>query len=624
MTTSAHPRPLAPVIEDADLLAGVRDFTDQIEAAELGLFVAALEWAHRNPGEVLASYSEHWWRPELADLLEWERLARESLPLVDDASIPEFAYAAHISHRAARTLIRDALVLYYRFPRVWAHMAGGHVPTWRARIVAQKGRGLVANAALFVDVALSQKGIRFTSPQVERAIDEARLRYEPEEVEAERRENEESRSVHIDTRSMAHTGLAALEGYLELPDALDLEAALAHGAARLKELGSQEPLHVRRSHALGDLARSAQGTPLDSERTQWEGTGVPETGVKLVIHLNHTAVRCLCAGSGPSDEAPLEIPASALEAITPTPPVPDSHDDPIPRFPQRSHENTGEVARVEGTALPTVLLAPEQIRSWFTRPTLHPDQRPTLVIRQVLDSEEYISTETYEVPERLREQTRLSSATCVFPYCSASARTCESDHITPYNRGGPTCSCNLAPLCTTHHRIKTHGQHHEDHRWTYAPLGRSKYLWSGPNGIHLLRTPAGTLPVAGDVFDSLPDGSARPGVLQADGTHSSLTEDHPAYTFVTKPEFLPKVDTDGAPKARSRMEVLRLSLQQRALTPLSKGQYTPYAARGGDEFYRPHIQLIRDATILGTRLANGTMVYTDVYPYIGGDGPPPF
>ena len=51
--------------------------------------------------------------------------------------------------------------------------------------------------------------------------------------------------------------------------------------------------------------------------------------------------------------------------------------------------------------------------------------------------------------------------TCVFPWCTRPARRCDTDHIVPHNRGGPTCPCNLAPLCRRHHRIKTHGG------WTY-------------------------------------------------------------------------------------------------------------------------------------------------------------
>ena len=48
-------------------------------------------------------------------------------------------------------------------------------------------------------------------------------------------------------------------GSVGLPDALALEAAIARGAKALKDLGSSEPLDVRRSWALGDLARTSGG-----------------------------------------------------------------------------------------------------------------------------------------------------------------------------------------------------------------------------------------------------------------------------------------------------------------------------------------------------------------------------
>ena len=47
-----------------------------------------------------------------------------------------------------------------------------------------------------------------------------------------------------------------LEAELDIADALDLDRALAHGAASLKALGSDKSLDARRSAALGDLART--------------------------------------------------------------------------------------------------------------------------------------------------------------------------------------------------------------------------------------------------------------------------------------------------------------------------------------------------------------------------------
>ncbi len=62
----------------------------------------------------------------------------------------------------------------------------------------------------------------------------------------------------------------------------------------------------------------------------------------------------------------------------------------------------------------------------------------------------------------MRETVILRDAHCVFPGCRRDSRACDLDHITEYlpmEDGGPpgqTHPGNLAPLCRTHHRIKTH------------------------------------------------------------------------------------------------------------------------------------------------------------------------
>ena len=82
----------------------------------------------------------------------------------------------------------------------------------------------------------------------------------------------------------------------------------------------------------------------------------------------------------------------------------------------------------------------------------------------------------------MREQVILRDAHCVFPGCTRDSRACDLDHITPYiplDEGGPpgqTRPSNLAPLCRTHHRIKTHTT------WDYKPLDDGGYTWTSPTG----------------------------------------------------------------------------------------------------------------------------------------------
>ncbi|MGO8959861.1 MAG: HNH endonuclease, partial [Streptosporangiaceae bacterium] len=49
---------------------------------------------------------------------------------------------------------------------------------------------------------------------------------------------------------------------------------------------------------------------------------------------------------------------------------------------------------------------------------------------------------------------QIRQRTCCYPGCRRAATRCDIDHTTPYDRGGKTCECNLAPLCRRHHRAK--------------------------------------------------------------------------------------------------------------------------------------------------------------------------
>ncbi len=80
----------------------------------------------------------------------------------------------------------------------------------------------------------------------------------------------------------------------------------------------------------------------------------------------------------------------------------------------------------------------------------------------------------------------------MFPWCTRPAPRCDIDHVIAHAAGGTTCSCNTAPLCRRHHRLKTHSP------WTYTVLEPGTYLWSSPHGYQFLRDHEGTLDITGD------------------------------------------------------------------------------------------------------------------------------
>ncbi|MEX1281069.1 MAG: DUF222 domain-containing protein [Acidimicrobiia bacterium] len=72
---------------------------------------------------------------------------------------------------------------------------------------------------------------------------------------------------------------------------------------------------------------------------------------------------------------------------------------------------------------------------------------------------------------------RARNPRCVFPGCRAPASRCDLDHVVPYSHGGPTLTCNLAPLCRSHHRARHEGG------WSYrldSTTGTT--TWTSPLG----------------------------------------------------------------------------------------------------------------------------------------------
>jgi hypothetical protein len=60
----------------------------------------------------------------------------------------------------------------------------------------------------------------------------------------------------------------------------------------------------------------------------------------------------------------------------------------------------------------------------------------------------------YHPSRKLTHLIRACNGRCAAPGCSRPAARCDLDHTRGWDQGGPTCECNLAPLCRHHHRCK--------------------------------------------------------------------------------------------------------------------------------------------------------------------------
>jgi len=70
----------------------------------------------------------------------------------------------------------------------------------------------------------------------------------------------------------------------------------------------------------------------------------------------------------------------------------------------------------------------------------------------------------------------IRQPTCSFPGCRRPAVRCDDDHTLPYDQGGRTCECNLAPLYRRHHRAK------QARGWQLAQPEPGTMVWITPSG----------------------------------------------------------------------------------------------------------------------------------------------
>ncbi len=388
----------------------------------------ALEWAllHPCPATELPA---HWGQPNLHDE-DVTPLAGEGAPWVAEFAPADLGAALGISLDAAKTLIGDALELSYRLPRLHALARDGKVPVWRARMVAQHTRDLTVEAAAFADQLIAATPEKIRHLDAARLVQEARLYFDPDRAIADEEEALAKRGVWLRRRN---TGPATTDVNMTLdtPDAELLDATIGRIAADLRNLGDTDTLDIRRARAAGILADPQHALDLMSGR---ENAGPSQRGgggaTNLYVHFTPEDLTADQAGG--TGAATIE----RLDAAT------------------------------------TQLLA-----DWLAR---YAQTGAKITLRPVIDLSSQSAVDQHDPPEAMRETVILRDAHCVFPGCRRDSRSCDLDHITEYlptDEGGPpgqTHPGNLAPLCRTHHRVKTHSA------WTYKRLDNGHYTWTSP------------------------------------------------------------------------------------------------------------------------------------------------
>jgi hypothetical protein len=93
-----------------------------------------------------------------------------------------------------------------------------------------------------------------------------------------------------------------------------------------------------------------------------------------------------------------------------------------------------------------------------------------------------VASAAYRPPARIREYITARDLTCRYPYCGQPAWRGDLDHTVPWDQGGLTCSCNLGPLCRTHHILK------QLPGWRLDQVRPGIFRWTTPAGATYLTT----------------------------------------------------------------------------------------------------------------------------------------
>ncbi len=359
-----------------DTASGVLSFARGRRAAadraEADLLQAAVQWAVLHPAESLDAAESFRLRTggECA-----VGLAGPGAPLVAEFCVAEFAAAVGLGTEAGKYYLGHALELRYRLPKLWGRVLAGDLAAWKARRVAEAT----------ISPRPEHRGRRVrrhpcrpgrTPDQArpaDRLVEEAIGRFMPETAAQRRRDAADGRHFDIDHHRSSFSGTSIVHGELDLADALDLDDAIRGIAAGLADLGCEESLDVRRSLAAGELARrqlaldlaqGAGGFEARSARTSTTGASG-----KTVLHLH--------------------LSRAAIEGGDP-------------------------VGRVENTRTPVTA---DQIREWCGHPDTH------LTVKPVIDLDDHVHVDAYEVADRIAEVVALRDHACVFPWCTRPART---------------------------------------------------------------------------------------------------------------------------------------------------------------------------------------------------------
>ncbi len=438
-------------------------------------------------------------------------------PHIAEHVTDEVAAALTLTARAADNLVTFAAALQ-GLPGVRAALWRGEIDQARAWVVADAVTGLDPAHAAAVEAAVMGAAGRQTTGQLRAAVRRAVLAADP--AAADRRRKEAQREARVETWSEP-AGTAALAGR-DLPPAevLAADRRIDALARQLKTAGASDPMDVLRARVYTALLL---GIPLPALQAQLvparAAAGGPAAG-RFAAHGQPGPDSATGAGSQPgADGRPGAAEPGGEPAAGQAGPAPGSgHESPpdllplppvtgtlnltmpvstwlggtapgeVPGFGPVPPDDTRALGRLlaatAGTGICLTLTGADGTAvahgcgGGGSRAAVGQVPSLTVTLRPLAHGScgHHDETPRYRPSDRLRHLVVIRQRTCTFPGCRRNAAHCDLDHTVPFNQGGRTCECNLAPLCRRHHRAKQAGG------WHLTQTAPGHVTWALPHG----------------------------------------------------------------------------------------------------------------------------------------------
>jgi hypothetical protein len=500
--------------QDGEGLAGCSD--DQL----MGIVSAGLRMESHNAWTVMAAVAEFAAR-------------HPGTKLEDQFAADELAAELHLTPLSAAEQMHYASTVARRLPVTFAALAAGQIHPVHVRIIEDETRVLTDADAATADAILAEAAPGLTFGELRHAAHKLVLQLDPEA--AKKRKEAARGEAHV-RRFREHSGNAGMVAR-ELPSdevlaswqhveqrALDLRAAGMPGTLQeLRVRAYLDLLQERDSRAAtpdpGPDSVAVTGpdqSPPDSEPsgppnpgTDPDGPGGPSPGPGPAPDSGPTPAPAPGAAAGPSVAAlvTLTISLATYQGRSEAPGQVDGFG-PLDGDDARDlaaaaarHPRTRwcvTVVHPDGTAAAHGCLPGRHPPPGLARPAADrglappgpappgagppgsppdPDIPDIMMIPVARGPCDHARAETgYHPSRQLTHLIRARNSRCTAPGCTRPAARCDLDHTRPWDQGGPTCECNIAPLCRHHHRCK------QAEGWQLDQPEPGVLIWRTPSG----------------------------------------------------------------------------------------------------------------------------------------------